>query len=123
MTNLHLGNSRGDLARLREAAGARAWAAAMETCERAGACFPGSLQVGVDLMFLTGWRRHAVAEVNAFGDLLPGVLADGRDTYAEQVRAIVEGRFPVAAGKRGFAGDAAGKRGFAGAPRSEPAHA
>jgi len=34
-----------------------------------------------------------VAEVNAFGDLLPGVLADGRDTYAEQVHALTSGRW------------------------------
>lgn len=93
MTNLHLGNARGDLAELRVAAGPAAWSAAMETCERVAACFPGSLHVGIDLMFLIGWRRHAVAEVNAFGDLLPGVLADGRDSYAEQVHALVSGRW------------------------------
>ena len=44
-------------------------------------------------MFLVGWGQHAVAEVNAFGDLLPGVLLDGRDTYAEQVHALVSGRY------------------------------
>ncbi|SCL14240.1 hypothetical protein GA0070616_0384 [Micromonospora nigra] len=93
LTNLHLGNARGDLAELRAAAGVRAWSAAMEACERVGACFPGSLHVGVDLMFLVGWRRHAVAEVNAFGDLLPGVLHDGRDSYAEQVHALTSGRW------------------------------
>ncbi|MEV6375118.1 STM4014 family protein [Micromonospora musae] len=93
MTNLHLGNARGDLAELRAAAGPRGWSAAMETCERVAACFPGSLHVGIDLMFLAGWRRHAVAEVNAFGDLLPGVLADGRDSYAEQVHALTSGRW------------------------------
>ncbi|WP_433532287.1 STM4014 family protein [Micromonospora sp. CA-263727] len=93
LTNLHLGNARGDLAALRAAAGPQAWSAAMETCERAAAAFPGSLHVGVDLMFLVGWRRHAVAEVNAFGDLLPGVLADGRDSYAEQVHALTSGRW------------------------------
>ncbi|MEH0827038.1 MULTISPECIES: STM4014 family protein [unclassified Micromonospora] len=93
LTNLHLGNARGDLGELRAAAGAAAWSAAMETCERVAACFPASLHVGVDLMFLVGWRRHAVAEVNAFGDLLPGVLAGGRDTYAEQVHALTGGRW------------------------------
>ncbi|MEU5950168.1 STM4014 family protein [Micromonospora sp. NPDC047465] len=93
LTNLHLGNARGDLAALRAAAGPAAWAAAMETCERVAGCFPRTLQVGIDLMFLVGWRRHAVAEVNAFGDLLPGVLADGRDTYAEQVHALIDGRW------------------------------
>ncbi|GLY07702.1 MULTISPECIES: STM4014 family protein [Actinoplanes] len=88
MTNLHLGNARGDVAAVRAAAGEAAWSAAMQTCARAAACFPDTLQVGVDLMFRVGWRDHAVAEVNAFGDLLPGVLADGRDTYQAQVEAL-----------------------------------
>ncbi|WP_432828341.1 STM4014 family protein [Dactylosporangium sp. CA-092794] len=88
MTNLHLGNARGDLAAIRAAAGPRRWTEAMETCERAAACFPGSLHVGVDLMFAPGYATHAVAEVNAFGDLLPGLLAGGRDTYAAEVAAM-----------------------------------
>lgn len=87
MTNLHLGNRRGDLAALRAVAGPQ-YAAAMDTCAQVAACFPGSLQVGVDLMFSPDWRHHAVAEVNAFGDLLPGLLVDGRDTYAEQIAAL-----------------------------------
>ncbi|MEU8813437.1 STM4014 family protein [Actinoplanes sp. NPDC048796] len=90
MTNLHLGNARGDVAAVRAAAGERAWEAAMHTCARVAECFPGSLQAGVDLMFRAGWREHAVAEVNAFGDLLPGVLVDGLDTYGAQVAAIKE---------------------------------
>lgn len=90
MTNLHLGARRGDTAAVRAAAGEANWAAAMETCERAAARFPGCLMVGVDLMFAPGWRRHAVAEVNAFGDLLPGLVnRHGRDTYAEQVHAAL----------------------------------
>jgi len=88
MTNLHLGGRRGDLAAVRAAAGEEAYAAAMLTCVRVAQCFPGSLQVGVDLMFSPDWRRHAVAEVNAFGDLLPGLVVDGRETYAEQVAAL-----------------------------------
>ena len=88
LTNLHLGNARGDTGAVRAAAGERAWAAAMETCARVGAAFPGTLMAGVDLMFHAGWRRHAVAEVNAFGDLLPGVLDRGEDTYTSQVRAV-----------------------------------
>jgi len=93
LTNLHLGNARGDLAALRAAAGEYGWAAAMDTCRRVAACFPRTLHIGVDLLFLAGWRRHAVAEVNAFGDLLPGVLAGGRDTYTEQVHALRTGAF------------------------------
>ncbi|GAA3628859.1 hypothetical protein GCM10022223_52980 [Kineosporia mesophila] len=88
ITNLHLGNARGDVEAVRSAAGAVAWEEAMQTGRRVAACFPGSLHVGVDLMFAPSWRRHAVAEVNAFGDLLPRVLADGLDTYSEQIAAL-----------------------------------
>ena len=59
MTNLHLGGARGDLDGVRgavEAAGAR-WAGALDVCERAAACFPGTLCVGVDLLPAIGWRR------------------------------------------------------------------
>jgi glutathione synthase/RimK-type ligase-like ATP-grasp enzyme len=91
MTNLHLGNARGDVAAVRAAAGEQAWDAAMQTCARAAACFPRTLQAGVDLMFRAGWREHAVAEVNAFGDLLPRVLVDGHDTYDAQVAALISG--------------------------------
>ncbi|MFI6528972.1 STM4014 family protein [Streptomyces uncialis] len=99
MTNLHLGGARGDLARVRDAV-TRAggdWAGALEVCERAAACFPDTLCVGVDLLPLVGWRRFAVAEVNAFGDLLPGLTglpggpAEGLDTYAAQVAAVRRG--------------------------------
>jgi glutathione synthase/RimK-type ligase-like ATP-grasp enzyme len=90
MTNLHLGAKRGDLAAVEREAGSVGWAAAMDTCRAVAAAFAGCLQVGVDLMFAPGWHRHAVAEVNAFGDLLPGLTnAHGRDTYAEQVHALV----------------------------------
>ena len=88
ITNLHLGGHRGSLDEVRERAGP-AFGAAMETCERVGACFPGCLQVGVDLMFSSDWTRHAVAEVNAFGDLLPGLLVDGHDTYSAQIASVL----------------------------------
>ncbi|MER7276042.1 STM4014 family protein [Dactylosporangium sp. NPDC000244] len=95
LTNLHLGNARGDLAAIRAAAGEERWAAALETCERAAACFPGSLHAGVDLMFAPGFGEHAVAEVNAFGDLLPNLLVNGRDTYAAEVAALPSWAVPV----------------------------
>ncbi|MFH8514472.1 STM4014 family protein [Streptomyces gelaticus] len=97
MTNLHLGGERGDLGEVRaavEAAGG-SWSEALAVCERAAACFPDTLCVGVDLLPSTGWRRFAVGEVNAFGDLLPrltglpGSGAEGLDTYAAQVAAVM----------------------------------
>ncbi|MEV8388217.1 STM4014 family protein, partial [Streptomyces chartreusis] len=90
LTNLHLGGSRGDLAVVRDAVGAAGsrLSDVLEVCERAAACFPRTLCVGVDLLPAIGWRRAFVGEVNAFGDLLPrltglpGSGAEGLDTYA-----------------------------------------
>ncbi|MFI2028672.1 STM4014 family protein [Streptomyces buecherae] len=97
MTNLHLGGARGELAAARaatEAAGV-AWGEVLGLAERAAACFPGTLCVGVDVLPGTGWRRFAVGEVNAFGDLLPrltglpGSGAEGLDTYGAQIAAVM----------------------------------
>ncbi len=90
MTNLHLGNQRGDLARLREHLGEANWQRATTACERAAAAFPNSLYVAVDLLVSPSFRRVAVAEVNAFGDLLPNVLHEGRDTYSAELAALDE---------------------------------
>ncbi|MET7986949.1 STM4014 family protein [Streptomyces sp. NPDC005281] len=103
LTNLHLGGARGDLAAVRALAGDR-WVEALSISERAAACFPGTLCVGVDLLPAVGWRRFAVGEVNAFGDLLPrltglpGSGAEGLDTYAAQIaafRSLSTDRFPA----------------------------
>ncbi|WP_327070723.1 STM4014 family protein [Kitasatospora sp. NBC_01302] len=94
MTNLHLGGARGDLPEARAAAGRR-WPELLAVCERAAACFPHAPMVGVDLLPATGWQRHFVGEVNAFGDLLPRLTgltegpAVGLDTYGAQVAALL----------------------------------
>jgi hypothetical protein len=85
MTNLHLLNPRGDLDRVRAAVPPDRWAAAMASAVRAARQFPASHAVGVDLLFAPGCRRHFVLEANAFGDLLPGVLCDGRDAYEDEL--------------------------------------
>ncbi|MDL4775099.1 STM4014 family protein [Actinomadura xylanilytica] len=101
MTNLHLGGARGDLGEVRAALGEDGWRRALDACARAAECFPGSLMVGVDLLIQVGWRRFAVGEVNAFGDLLPGLTglpggaADGLDTYTAQVQAVLSEKLPV----------------------------
>src|SRR5262249_18126902 len=63
MTNLHLGNQRGDLSAVARMA-SEAWQAARRTCERAAAVFPGSLLLGVDLLIAPDFRCHAVLEAN-----------------------------------------------------------
>jgi hypothetical protein len=90
MTNLHLKNRRGDLNALRTRMDSSAWEAALDTCRRSAEAFPGCLYVGVDLLIAPGYRRHVVLELNAFGDLLPGITCHGRDTYAVEVAALLE---------------------------------
>src|SRR5262249_9464954 len=88
MTNLHLLNERGDEVAVRERVGRSAWDAAMRDCELAMECFPESLYAGIDLLFTPDFRRQAVIEVNAFGDLLHVVFWQGQETSAAEVRAM-----------------------------------
>jgi glutathione synthase/RimK-type ligase-like ATP-grasp enzyme len=90
MTNLHLGNQRGDVTLLQERMGPDHWGEIQETCRRTASLFPGTLHAGLDVCITPGWRRHAVLEVNAFGDLLPGVLHNGLDTYSAEVVAVLK---------------------------------
>jgi hypothetical protein len=55
-------------------------------------CFPESLYAGIDLLFSPDFRRQAVIEVNAFGDLLPGVFWQGQETYAAELLVMVGAR-------------------------------
>ena len=48
-----------------------------------------ALYAGIDLLIASDYRRHAVAEVNAFGDLLYGALHNGRDPYAAEIEAAL----------------------------------
>lgn len=81
MTNLHLDNQRGDVASLLNDADM----AALEAATRQAAlAFPASGVAGYDLVVRRG-QAH-VLEANAFGDLLPGLLWQGHDTYAAQLR-------------------------------------
>jgi hypothetical protein len=88
LTNLHLLNERGDLGRVRAAVPPEEWAAAMATCRRAALLFARCHHVALDLLFTPSLRRHALLEANAFGDLLPGVLCDGLDTYEAELAAL-----------------------------------
>lgn len=88
MTNLHLLNARGDAAAVQARMGASAWAELCQSAQRATACFPGSLYAGLDILVAPDFRRHAILEINAFGDLLPGVAWSGHDTYTTEMLAL-----------------------------------
>lgn len=89
LTNLHLLNDRAPLSRLRAAMRPDDWDSASVACEAAMKLFPATLTGGVDLVFSPDFRRHAILEINAWGDLLPGVEENGQDTYGAQIAALV----------------------------------
>ncbi|MEO1269270.1 MAG: hypothetical protein AAFX99_14295, partial [Myxococcota bacterium] len=89
MTNLHLGNARGDRDALEAHLGHEAWQRLMATCVQAKGLFPHSLYAGVDLLVTRGAPRGHILEINAFGDLLPRVIWHGMDTYEAEIRAVI----------------------------------
>jgi len=88
ITNLQLGSRRVDARELFATASDDVWRQLHNSCRKTAQLFPRSLQMGLDVVFTPGMRRHAVLEINAFGDLLPGVLFDGMSTYEAQVVVI-----------------------------------
>lgn len=89
MTNLHLLNKRGNAAEILAAIGETRWEQARQTCEQAARLFE-SLYMGIDLLFTSDFKRHAIVEVNAFGDLLPGILYNNQDTYTAEIVAALK---------------------------------
>ncbi|MBC7931696.1 MAG: STM4014 family protein [Rubrivivax sp.] len=99
LTNLHLLNGRGSPERVASRMGEAEWANCLHTCERMmKVAFPRSLYAGIDLAVAPDFRARSVLEVNAFGDLLPGVLHEGLDTYAAElsVAGLAPERLPAA---------------------------
>jgi glutathione synthase/RimK-type ligase-like ATP-grasp enzyme len=87
ITNLHLGNERGNWDGVREKLGDK-WTEIAKTCEQSMTLFPNSLYAGVDVLVRTDWQHHAILELNAFGDYHRNVLVDGLDTYQAQLQAL-----------------------------------
>ncbi len=94
MTNLHLGNQRGDAAVLQELIGFHKLDAAFKLAEKAAACFPDSLYAGVDIL-IDSRHRPLVGEINAFGDLLPRLTHRGETAYAAIAKACYVQSCPV----------------------------
>lgn len=94
MTNLHLGNRRGDESALVEAIGPAALDNALELACQAAAVFPDSLYAGVDVLIDTR-HRSRIGEINAFGDLLPRLVHRGQTAYTAIAHACHDPRHPV----------------------------
>lgn len=89
MTNLHLGNRRGELDRVVARLGPERWATVRSRCAEAAAAFSRCRTLGIDVLLSPDLRDVRVIEANAFGDLLPNVLDRGDDTYTAALRTLV----------------------------------
>ncbi len=92
MTNLHLsaGHTSGRLPveELLTRLDPAVWAQARASCEEVMRVFPRSLYAGIDLLITADYRHHAIAEVNAFGDLLYNVWHEGKTTFEAEIAAM-----------------------------------
>ncbi|MDO6525592.1 STM4014 family protein [Motilimonas sp. 1_MG-2023] len=84
MTNLHLGNQRGDI--LAHHDGERMLQQAFAVAEQAASIFPEAGCIGADV--ICGKSKARVVEINGFGDLLPRVSYQGLSSYQAQVKAM-----------------------------------
>jgi hypothetical protein len=89
MTNLHLGNRRGDLGRLRARLGEARWSNVRHAAEQVARAFAQCAVLGVDVMLSPNLQDVSVIEANAFGDLLPNIEDEGDDTYTAMLRSLV----------------------------------
>lgn len=90
ITNLHLGNSRGDLSAIITHIGNSRFEAIKNVAEQTATCFPDCLYMGVDVLISVNLKHVMVLEVNAFGDLLPNLIDAGENIYQAQIKASVE---------------------------------
>jgi hypothetical protein len=90
MTNLHLGNRRGNTEAFLKHIGTKACEEIWRLSSQAARLFSASLYAGLDIGVSPGFRRAVIFEVNAFGDLLPNVLHRGVDTYQAEIFEAVQ---------------------------------
>lgn len=90
ITNLHLGNKRGDMQAFLEQFGEQKMQVVKQLAEQTAACFPGSLYMGIDILLTANTARPYVLEVNAFGDLLPGLTDRNENCYEAELSAALQ---------------------------------
>ena len=93
MTNSQLLGGKGDVDALRLRMGEEAWSSMLALCEDTMTkCFPRSLYAGLDVLIEPNFQTARILEVNAFGDLLPRMLHEGRDTYTWEIEEALRHR-------------------------------
>ncbi|QQP86000.1 STM4014 family protein [Entomomonas asaccharolytica] len=88
ITNLHLGNGRGDLEQIKNYLG-NSWQLVPELAEQAMHCFPNSLYAGVDILVSQNNKKPYLLEANTFGDFHPNTYYQGLDTYQAELLALL----------------------------------
>jgi len=86
ITNLHLGNARGDADTFLRLVPRQGWTALLLGCQRVARAFPDSLYLGIDVCLSPRATEFHIIEVNAFGDLLPRIVCEELNTYEFTVR-------------------------------------
>lgn len=89
ITNLHLGNQRGDMQAFLDQFGEAKLEEVRQLAEQTAACFPNSLYMGIDILLTAGAATPYVLEVNAFGDLLPGLTDRNENCYEAELSAAI----------------------------------
>lgn len=87
MTNLHLGNQRGNV--LDHNKGRAILFNAYRCAEQAASVIPGAKCLGADVVSSSSRSTAHIIELNSFGDLLPGVHHRGLTTYDTQINATL----------------------------------
>lgn len=93
ITNLHLGNARGDLAAITAHIGTGKLEAIKSVAEQTAVCFPDCLYMGVDVLISANLKHVMVLEINAFGDLLPNLMDAAENVYQAQIREVLSFEF------------------------------
>lgn len=93
ITNLHLDGERLDVPALLASLPTGTWERMEAACARVAAAFPRSLMIGIDCL-VTEAGQPFILEVNGWGDYLPGLLHQGRDTYGAEIDAMLAGWKP-----------------------------
>lgn len=88
ITNLHLGNGRGDLEQIKNYLGS-SWQLVPELAEQAMQCFPNSLYAGIDVLVSQNNKKPYLLEANTFGDFHPNTYYQGLDTYQAELLALL----------------------------------
>lgn len=81
MTNLHLGNRRGNLDDIINKIGVESWNNLQNLASQTAQLFNGLTYIGMDVLLKNDYQEAMILEMNAFGDLLPNCEHWGENTY------------------------------------------